>query len=196
MGLYSAADFVIFLARDVKLFTTGTPSVVLIAAKPSGVFANGLYITGNGVAIVAKLVVRSGVSLGFAYLLIITTPWSQISHALSQLRVFRGFVLIIDMCYRYLFLLAVLAIQMTEARFLRSVGTISHRDNRRYLGHSLALLFIKASFWSEEIYAAMRIRGYTNRFVSIKTLQFSLADSIFLLNNGIILLVLLFLSRI
>ncbi len=179
-----------------NLFSPGTPLVVLIAAKSGGMFANGLYISVNGVAIVGKLVVRSGVSLGFAYLLIITTPWSQISHALSRFRIFRGFVLIIDMCYRYLFLLAVLAIQMTEARFLRSVGAISHRDNRRYLGHSLALLFIKASFWSEEIYAAMRLRGYTNRFVSIKTLRFSLADGVFLLNNGIILLVLLFLSRI
>lgn len=177
-------------------FSPGVPLIVLITAKSGGMVANGLYITANGVSMVSKLVIRSGISLGFAYLLIVTTPWFEISHSLSRFRILRSFVLIVDMCYRYLFLLAVLAIQMIEARFLRSIGKISHHDNRRYLGHSLALLFIKASFWSEEIYAAMRLRGYTNRFISIKKMQFSLADGVFLLNNGIIFLVLLFLSRI
>lgn len=179
-----------------NLFSPGRAILTVIAAQPSGLFHNGLSLTTTGVAVVGKLFVRSGITLGFAYLLIMTTPWLEISHALSRFKFLRGFVQIIDMCYRYLFLLAILAVQMIEARFLRSVGHISHRDNRRYLGHSLALLFIKAGFLSEEIYAAMRLRGYSNKFVSIKILKFSIADSVFLINNGIILFVLLFLNRI
>lgn len=180
------------------IFNSLTPGTALLTLLPphSLVFDNGLTITITGIKLVGKLVVRSGINLGFAYLLIVTTPWAQISHALNKLKFLRGFILIIDMCYRYLFLLATLAIQMTEARFIRSIGYISHQENRRYLGHSMALLFIKSSHLSEEIYAAMRLRGFSNKFVSLKKLHFSANDVVFLINNLIIITILLFLNRI
>lgn len=175
-----------------------TPGTALITLLPvnSPYFTHGLSITTTGIKLVAKLVVRSGINLGFAYLLIVTTPWSAISQALNKLKFLRGFIVIIDMCYRYLFLLATQAIQMTEARFMRSIGYISHQENRRYLGHSMALLFIKSSYLSEEIYAAMRLRGFRNKFVSLHKFAFSLNDVVFIINNFIIITVLLFLNRI
>lgn len=174
----------------------GKELVVVLTANPlRSIFPNGLYISDNGAQTVSLLFLRSGISLSFAYVLMVTTPWHDLTKGLSLLKVPVGFILILEMTYRYIFLLSNLALQMSEARFLRSIGKLSHRENRRFLGHAIALLFIKANYLATEIFSAMRLRGYTHKVVSLKTLRLRVTDWIFLVNNLLILIVLFILTR-
>ena len=173
----------------------GKELVVVLTANPlRSIFPNGLYISDNGAQTVGLLFLRSGISLSFAYVLMVTTPWHDLTKGLSLLKVPVGFILILEMTYRYIFLLSNLALQMSEARFLRSIGKLSHRENRRFLGHAIALLFIKANYLATEIFSAMRLRGYTHKVVSLKTLRLRVTDWIFLVNNLLILIVLFILT--
>lgn len=159
-------------------------------------FSHGLYITDNGLHAVMMMFIRSGCSLSLVYLLLTTTTWNDLTKGLSLLKVPTGFILILSMTYRYIFLLANCALQMNEARFLRTVGRLDHRENRRFIGHSMALLFIKSNYLATEIFAAMRARGFSHKIVSLKILKLGKIDYIFMINNGIILLILLAWSKI
>lgn len=174
----------------------GKELIVILTANPlRNIFPNGLYISDNGAQVVGLLFLRSGVSLSFVYLLMVTTRWHDLTKGLSLLKVPVGFILILEMTYRYIFLLSNLALQMSEARFLRSIGKLSHHENRRFLGHAIALLFIKANYLASEIFSAMRLRGYTHKVVSLKNLRLRVTDWIFLINNLLILIVLFILTR-
>lgn len=174
-----------------NVLVAGHPLVIFLPANQERhFFSHGLYISDNGLRVVLLMFLRSGVTLSFGYLLMITTRWHDLTKGMAQMKVPVSFILILEMTYRYIFLLSNIALQMSEARFLRSVGKLSHRENRRFLGHAIALLFIKASYLAHEIFSAMRLRGYTHKIVSLKTLKLTAIDWIFLVNNGLIMMVL------
>ena len=58
----------------------------------------------NGILGAILLVMRVGVSVSLAVLLVTTTPWADILKSLRSLRVPQVFVLILSMTYRYIFL--------------------------------------------------------------------------------------------
>ena len=119
----------------------------------------GLYFSIEGAASVMKMVLRTGVSISLGYVLVMTSRWHQITGSLAVLRVPKLIITVLDMTYRYIFVLSRLAVEMFEARKLRTVGKISNKDNRKYMGASMAFIFVKASFISEEVYNAMLCRG-------------------------------------
>lgn len=153
-----------------------------------------LYFTLQGVRAVLKTTLRVGISISFGYLLITTTRWSHITKALAVLRVPKMLIAILDMTYRYIFVLCSVAAQMFEARSLRTVGALTNRENRRFIGHSIGFLFIKASHWSEEIYDSMVCRGYTGETVSMKEFRLCANDYIWIMNTIIIAIILLVLK--
>ncbi len=170
-----------------SLFVRGAPLFYLV---PPGV-RGGIYFSINGIEMALRLVLRAGISLSFGFLLLMTTRWSHITEALAAMRVPSLFISILNMAYRYIFVMSAAAGDMMEARFLRTTGSLSMRDNRRFMGHSAAHLFLKSHFMSEEIYDAMCCRGFTGRPVSLQKLKLSGKDFLFLINNGIIILMLI-----
>ena len=78
-----------------------------------------------------------------------------------------------------------------EARTLRTVGKLETADNRRFMSHSIAHMFIKSHFLSEEIFDAMTCRGFTGRPVSIDEYKIKKTDILFVINNVVILLLLI-----
>ncbi len=165
-----------------NLFVKGTPILVLIPHQ--------LYFSVNGLTAILKMALRVGVSISFGYLLIITTKWSSITKSFALLKIPTLIISIFDMTYRYLFVLSYLVKDMMEARFLRTVGDVKNKGNRRYVSHSMAFLFIKSSFLSEEIFDAMRCRGFVGQPVSLKTFKLTSIDALFIINMGLIALVL------
>lgn len=182
--------FILSLPGASSLFTKGTPLLIIL---PPGVLElhDGLYFTAPGVMMAVRLALRPGISLSFAFLLLLTTRWSQITEALARMHLPLMIVSVLNMAYRYIFIIAGMANSMMEARYLRTVGKLSAADNRRFMGHSAANLFIKSHFLSEEIYDAMVCRGFTGRPVSIETEKMQLSDILFIVNNAVILLLLI-----
>lgn len=179
-----------------NLVVSGKPIVYLIQANPHSWLPNGLFLSDNGVMVVAKLVLKSGISLTFAYLLLVTTNWSELISALHRFKISQVFIAILDMTYRYIFLLAKIALQMSEARFLRSVANLPHAENRRFVGHLMALIFIKSSYLAEEVNSAMRLRGNLGKISTLKKFRLTTSDYVFVINNLLIMCVLFFISRV
>lgn len=150
-----------------------------------------LYFSLNGILAILKMSLRIGTSISFCYLLIITTRWSHISKAFSALKIPKLFILILSMTYRYIFVLSCIAENMMEARTLRTIGALKNKKNRLFVAHSIAFLFIKSSFLSEEVFDAMRCRGFTGDVVYLDHLKLRNVDYLFIINSIFIFLILI-----
>ena len=182
--------FVFAIPGASSLFVKGTPIFYVIEPGALGL-QSGLYFSGNGLAMAIRLALRPGISLSFGFLLLLTTRWTKITSALASLRVPLIFISILNMAYRYIFVMSTMANDMMEARTLRTVGKLETAENRRFMSHSFAHLFLKSHYLSEEIYDAMVCRCFTGKPVSIEKSKIKSTDILFIINNAIILLLLI-----
>lgn len=173
-----------------SLFVKGSPLVTVLRPGVMGL-QSGLYFSMNGIEVALRIALRAGISLSFGFLLLLTTRWSKITSALALMHVPLLFISVLNMAYRYIFVISAMACDMMEARYLRTVGKLDTSDNRRFMGHSVAHMFIKSHYLSEEIYDAMRCRGFTDRPVSSDKFKVKGTDILFIINNVIIVLILI-----
>lgn len=169
-----------------SLFVKGTP-LFYVLSPGSPWLKTGLYFSANGIAMAVKLALRSGISLSFGFLLLQTTRWTKITGALASMHVPLIFISILNMAYRYIFVISGMANSMMEARSLRTVGTLRTSDNRRFMSHSIAYLFIRSYFLSEAIYDAMTCRCFTGNPMSMIKLRMNVTDILFVINNVLLL---------
>lgn len=172
-----------------NLFVPGKPLFWLVAPGVLGM-KNGLYFSWNGIQTAFRLTLRTGLSLSFGFLLLLTTRWQSILEALAAFHLPKFFLSVCNMAYRYLFVLSLSAVERMEARFLRTAGRLSVRENRRFMGHSAANLFLKSHRMSEEIFEAMCCRGYTGEPAEIRCGKITGRDIVFLISCLLILLIL------
>jgi cobalt/nickel transport system permease protein len=175
-----------------SLFLDGQPLFYLIPAQRIGNWG-GLYFTASGIEAAFRIALRTGISISFAVLLLMTTRWQQVTAAFAAMHLPQTAVAVLDMAYRYIFFLSESAREMFEARFLRTVGKIPARESRRRTGGSVAILFLKSHAAGEEVYDAMRCRGYGDNFRRLRKSRLRGADISFLCIN---LILLIFLSLI
>ena len=79
-----------------------------------------LGVSAAGVWGAVVFVVRVGVSVSLAVLLVLTTPWADLLKSLHALKVPHVFVLVLSMTYRYIFLFLHTLNGMFEARKSRA----------------------------------------------------------------------------
>ena len=182
--------FLFSLPGASSLFIKGTPLFYILPAGFPGLHG-GLYFTAGGLAMAVRLALRPGISLSFGFLLLLTTRWTRITGALASMRMPPLLISILNMAYRYIFVISEMAAGMMEARFLRTVGKLGAADNRRFMSRSAAQLFVKSHFLSEEIYDAMACRGFAGRPVCVEEFRVGAADILFAVNNLFVLLLLI-----
>jgi cobalt/nickel transport system permease protein len=99
--------------------------------------------------------------------LMATTHFSEVVQAGAALRLPPILLAILDMTYRYLFIMHEEAIRMLRARDSRCAAIPGYRHGQtlrwraRITGQMIATLVIRAYERSERVYAAMLARGYT-----------------------------------
>lgn len=162
------------------------PALFITPGPPLASLPLGLVITKTGLQTVLFLLLRVSTSVSFGVLLILTTPWPTLLKALSVLRVPDGFLLILGMTYRYIFLLLLLTEDMFLSRKSRMVGKLPPADARRVLAASAGTLLGKSLDLSSEVYLAMQSRGYRGQSRTVNAFQMRGAD--WVLGSGIILL--------
>ena len=189
-GYIPVLVLIILLPGASNFFVKGAPLFYLLKPGSMGL-SSGLYFSSSGIEMALRITLRAGISLSFGFLLLLTTRWSQITGALASMYVPLIFISIINMAYRYIFVMSTQAGDMMEARYLRTVGRLETGDNRRFMGHSIAHLFVKSHFLSEEIYDAMCCRGFAGRPVSIDNFKIKGTDILFIINSAVILLILI-----
>lgn len=181
-----------FFIRRVWLFMpffTGLVALPALFLTPGPALASlplGLVITKTGFQTVLFLLLRVSTSVSFGVLLILTTPWPTLLKALSVLRVPDGFLLILGMTYRYIFLLLLITEDMFLSRKSRIVGRQSATVQRRVLAASAGTLLGKSLDLSGEVYLAMQSRGYRGQSRTVNAFQMRGVD--WVLGSGIILI--------
>jgi cobalt ECF transporter T component CbiQ len=117
-------------------------------------------VTVQGLRTAALLLLRVETAVTLSGVLILTTAWPQVLHALRFFRVPVSAVVILGMTHRYLFLLLKNAHEMLEARQSRMLGSLPGRERRRLATASLAVLLSKTYDLSADVHAAMQSRGF------------------------------------
>jgi cobalt ECF transporter T component CbiQ len=186
----------VWLVLPVLMFIISLPAAtnLLVQGKPVFFLTDNYFVSLEGILTITKLSLRIGISFSFGYLLMMTTRWSQTTKALEMLKVPGLIISVLDMTYRYLFVLVRITVEMFEARYLRMVGTVNTNANRKFISESIAFLFIKAKAMSDEVYDSMVCRGYTGDTVSIKQFRMKKFDWVWIF-NVIMISILLFIGE-
>jgi cobalt/nickel transport system permease protein len=132
-----------------------------------------LQITDSGVIRFISILLRSWLSVQAAILLVSTTQFPDLVHALRHLRVPRVLLTIISFMYRYMYVLSDEVIRMLRARDSRSAwipgkkggGTLFWRT--RTAGNMAGQLFLRCYERSDRVYHAMLSRGYRGELLTI-----------------------------
>ena len=190
-----------FFIRRVWLFMPFFTGVIALPALfitpgPAWIFLPlGLAITKTGAVTVAFLLLRVSTSVSLGTLLILTTPWPTLLKALSVLRIPEGFLLILGMTYRYIYLLLLTAEDMFLSRRSRIVGRLKPAEARRILAASAGTLLNKSLSLSGEVYLAMQARGYRGQSRTLNEFQMRGSDWAWGTGMGLIAVLAVWLGR-
>jgi cobalt/nickel transport system permease protein len=129
--------------------------------------------TDAGLTRFASIVIRSWLSVQMAILLVATTRFPDLMHALRHLRLPYLLVAVISFTYRYLFVLVDETLRLLRARAARSAqltggkGGGSMLWRARVAGYMAGQLFLRSYERSERVYQAMQSRGYRGHFQTL-----------------------------
>ena len=136
-------------------------------------------ITAQGLQAAALVVARVAVSVSLAVLVTLTTPWGRLLGGLRGVGVPRVFVLVVNMAYRYVFLLLDTVTDMYQSRRARTLGRVRHdRTARAMVGASAGALLGKASHLADEVHQAMVARGYRGDVHGYASARLRLMDGV------------------
>ena len=146
------------------LFFAGMLALPAVFLTPGSVIARlpllDWPVTEQGLRAAIRLVARGETTATLALLLVVTTPWAHVLKALRVLKVPVVFVVILGMTYRYIFLLLRVALDFFEGRRSRMVAPLSGQQSRRMAGSVAGVLLGKSLLLSNEVFLAMRSRGF------------------------------------
>jgi len=182
-----------------SLFTVvrpGTPLLVLYQASHPLTLAGWtlpgeVAITREGVAAALRLLLRVGASVSLAALLTLTTRWALLLKAFRVLRIPPVLLAVVDLAYRYLFLLLQTSSDMFLARRSRLVGRVPAREARRFVATAMGTLWGKTAALSAEVHSAMLARGYAGVPMAVGRLTMQRSDWVWIGLVGLIALLFL-----
>jgi cobalt/nickel transport system permease protein len=117
-------------------------------------------ITQQGLTSFGYLILRSETTATCTMLLVFSTPLPKLLRALQNLRVPGVVVTLVAMTYRYIFLLLRISLEMFQSRRSRLVTNLTGRERRKLVSSTAGVLVTKSYALSQDVYDAMRSRGY------------------------------------
>lgn len=141
-----------------------------------------LYPTDLGLIRFFSILVRSWLSVQVVILLVATTQFQDLLHALEHLRLPRTLTTIIAFLFRYLFVLTNEVFRILRARESRSAGIPGSKGGGkiswriRTTGSMAGQLFLRSYERSDRIYQAMISRGYTGHIRTLNPHQMRRQD--------------------
>lgn len=173
-------------------------AVTVIFTVPGNVIWTGpwgMTATDAGLVRFVSILFRSWVSVQMAILLMATTPFPDILHALRHLHVPALLVSIIAFMYRYIFVLADEVGRLLRGRAARSArlpGKAGHGGSLRWragvAGSMVGQLFLRSFERSDRVYNAMLARGYAGELLTMNPHVMQTADWLALGGFAILLL--------
>ncbi|MDD3345824.1 MAG: cobalt ECF transporter T component CbiQ [Candidatus Omnitrophica bacterium] len=143
-----------------------------------------ITVTREGVYVFVLFILRIAAMVSFAVLLNITTRHFSLLKALRVFKVPQAFVMVMGICYRYIYLFIGI-IENALLSVKSRVGMVrNYKTGQRVAGWNIASLWIRSCRLSEEVYAAMLSRGYCGEPVLEESFRVKLKDWIWLLFTG------------
>ena len=162
------------------LFFAGMVALPAIFLTPGNIVSRvpllGWPVTEQGLRSAIRLIARTETTATLALLLVATTPWAHVLKALRIFRVPTVVIVILGMAYRYIFLLLRLALDFFEGRRSRLVARLNGRQSRQMAGSASGVLLEKSLLLSNEVFLAMRSRGFRGEVYSLDDFQMALRD--------------------
>lgn len=168
--------FSIFIAIP-ALFSVFTPGDALASFKVLGV---NLTITRQGFSGALLFISRVATSVSFAVLISITTKHFELLKVLRTFHVPKVFVMVLGMCYRYIYLFADVVTNTYIAIKSRVGGRIDHSSGRHIAAWNMASLWYRSYKLNEAVYSAMLSRGYNAEPVAVNDFKTRLIDWIWI----------------
>ena len=119
-------------------------------------------LTREGIYGVAMLTLRVINSLSLSFLVLYTTPFHDVIRTLKVLKVPDSFIMIITLCYKYIFIFSKTVEEMHLAKKSRIVRGLDHAEAKEWITSRIAFLFRKARRRCEEVFKAMLGRGFSD----------------------------------
>jgi cobalt/nickel transport system permease protein len=149
---------------------TWPPKDILSILKPSMtaallafvLFLPAMMMNPSGIPNNLHLVLKVFFSLEMVSIFNHTTQWNHITGALRKLHIPGLFIFTLDITLKYVVLLGTLIVDLLTALRFRSVG----KNNKKYqsVGGVMGVTFIRGAEMSQEMYEAMRCRGFTDDY--------------------------------
>jgi cobalt/nickel transport system permease protein len=133
-------------------------------------------VTVPGFESVCFLIGRAETASSLALLLVLTTPWNRLLRALRFFRVSPRVVMILEVTYRYIFLLLNTALEMMESRRARLVGDLEPRTERSLTAAMIGVLLDKTLQLSHDVHLAMQARGFRGNIRLMEDLRMRRID--------------------
>ncbi len=159
--------FLIALPSAFNFITTG--ELIFPVVKFSRPYDFWIYhvpatigITKQGMSAVAMLTARVINSLSLSFLVLYTTPFLEMVKALKILKVPDSFLIVISLCYKYIFIFSKTIEDMYLAKRARMLREEKNKRAREWIAGRLALMFRKTQLRCEEVYRAMIGRGFSD----------------------------------
>ncbi|MHA1594863.1 MAG: cobalt ECF transporter T component CbiQ [Candidatus Baldrarchaeia archaeon] len=140
-----------------------------------------IRVSREGLLQMVQFILRVWVCVSLSVLLVLTTTWPKLMHALARMRVPRVFVLIADMTYRYLFYFADMLYKMLLARESRLTGPIGMMDTMKTGASAVGALLVRAYEHGERVYLAMKSRGFCGSIEILDNLTLRPRDITFMM---------------
>lgn len=140
------------------------------------VIFNGLTVSAGWLSF-CSIMLKFTLTISTALLLIATTSFPSVCHALRQLKVPSLFVSQLSFLYRYIFVLMEETMRIVRARNMRSYGERG-KDIKTFV-RIVGILFIRTVERAERIYFAMLSRGFRGDMPALKHFHIKTSDVIF-----------------
>jgi cobalt/nickel transport system permease protein len=119
-----------------------------------------IYITKQGTVSAVTFILRVATCVSVAVLLILTTRRDELFKSLRSLRIPKVYVLTLDMCYRYIFLLMDAVRDFYTAKKSRTIMTLPLRENQKWVAGRIGYVLVKSLDTSDRVHKAMISRGF------------------------------------
>lgn len=136
----------------------------------------GWPITDHGLQSASFLLLRAETSATLLLLLILCTPWSRLLRALRFFRIPASVLIMLEMTYRYMFLLLKTSQDMIESRRARTVGLLDAPTQRRLAASMAGVLLDKTLQLSSDVHLAMQARGFRGEVRLMDDLRMKTSD--------------------
>ena len=119
-------------------------------------------LTREGIGGVVMLTLRVINSLSLSFLVLYTTPFHDVMRALKVLKVPDSFLIIITLCYKYIFIFSKTVEDMHLAKKSRIARELNRAEAREWTVGRMAFIFKKSRLRCEEVFKAMIGRGLSD----------------------------------